>query len=320
MVKRTSILVFGVVVGAAVLYMIFAKRAEETSRLGRLAANLASSDRAVRRKALVALSKQQRQELITSQKLLYELYQAIISADDDPNFVGQGCSILSRSLKNDEIIAHAKRLIQENQQQTKVAGALVYIEKHDPIAFAQYFKGKRYSNLSPEVQQQLAGNSTVRMLQIQDVAKIVDDYLNWQPPPHSADMPNPYRQAVVAAGTDAVPLLIKSQGNGPVSPAVARALGEIGMPDSFPYLLNEYKSNPRVDIAIAIGSSWRSLYVEKALSSLDESELHSLLGAILGKRWDRMKNQPKGEVKKYILENLVEIILECRKRSRPVLG
>jgi len=337
MVKCTSIVVFAAVVGAALLYLIFAEKtdtntaqpnavpsgssAEESSSPASLTERLASSDQAVRRKALVELSRLQRRELIASRKLLFELYLAIILADEDPDFVGQGCEILSRSPKSERIIAHAKHLIQEDQQQTRVAGALWYLKKHDPTAFAWYFEGKKYADLSQEVQRQLSGTGPIDILYMQHLSKIVDGYVNWQPPPHSADMPNPYREGVLAGDPfDAVvPLLVKSQANGPVSPAVARILGEMGAPPSIDYLLDEYKKDPRVDIGIAIGSSWRSLSIEKVFSSLDEGTLRRLLSIILEKRWERIKHQPLPEVKKYILENLVEIIVECRKRSRPVL-
>ncbi len=334
MVKRISFLVFGVLMGTALLYLIFVGKtdtnavepnvvssrsaAEEASPTS-LPEKLASSDQAVRRKAGVELSKLQHRKRITSQKLLYELYLAIISADEDPDFVGQGCEILSRSPRSEKIVAHAKHLIEDDQHQTRVAGALVYLRKHGPSAFARYFDGKKYGDLSLEVRRELAGWAPVSKLYVQHVSQIVDDYVKWQPPPHSPNAANPHREAVVAAGKEAALLLIKSQTNVPVSPAVARALGEIGVPESFTYLLDQYKKTPRVDIGIAVGSSWRSLYVEKAFSSLDEITLRNLLETVLDKRWERIKDQSLTDVKKHILDNLVEIIVECRKRSKPVL-
>jgi hypothetical protein len=284
----------------------------------RLLERLGSTDRVTRNKAIVELSRLPRHQLAAQD--VFQLFQAILAVDE-PSYVGQASYILARLPRNPDIVATAIRLSQENRRQSSVVAALVYLEKHDSVAFARYFASKKYTELSKEVREQLAPTDVVRNLRIRHLSQLCNDYLKWRPAPNSVDASNPYREDVVAAGADIVPLLIESQAKGQaVSPSVVGVLGEIGVPESFPYLFDSYVSNPRDDIAVAIGSSWRSLYVEKAFSSLDETLLRGLIRTVLDKQWEAMKGKSMTEMKKYVIDNLGDIIKECKRRSKSVEG
>ncbi|MCE5277271.1 MAG: HEAT repeat domain-containing protein [Planctomycetaceae bacterium] len=152
-------------------------------------------------------------------------------------------------------------------------------------------------------------------------AELVSNYVNWQPPKNSADFPNPYRGQVLAAGAGIVPALIAAHTpKAKLSSAIARALGEIGDPAAFPFLLEAFRSDSRQDIALAIGSSCRASEVDETFRLLDKPALRKLLSVILGEKWASLKDEDSEEVRKHVLEHLEEIIRDCRQRSKPVLG
>ncbi len=151
--------------------------------------------------------------------------------------------------------------------------------------------------------------------------RLVNNYLNWVPPKGSADFPNPYEEKVVAAGAAIVPDLIKAQGSGTkVSQCIVQALGQIGVPESFEFLLKAYKTDPGQCVALAIGSSWRAGGVEETFKALDENALRNLLSIVLGNKWASLKDKNANELKDYVNGHLDEIIKECKNRSRGILG
>lgn len=282
---------------------------------------LCSVDKQIRYKALVELSRQQRQpghQLAPDD--VFRVFSNTL-AIDDPIYVAQASHLLARYPKNANAIALAKQIVAGDQEHSAIVGSLMYLKKHDAAAFAEYFTKREYVDLPFPVREQLAATKAVSALRAKYHAQLTNDYLNWQPPKYSADVPNPYRQKVVAEGKDIVRALIKARGKATrVSSRIVRALGEIGAPDGFVFLFEAYKNDPRQDIAVAIGSSWRSLYVDKVFKSLDEPALRKLLGVILGQRWGSVKNRDTTELQKYVIEHLVEIIKDCRRRSKGFLG
>jgi len=288
----------------------------------KLSERLGSADRKIRNMALVELSRQSAQgHGQLSPTDVGKMFEIILTVDD-PIFVGQATHILRRHPGNAEAVALANRTLLGDQARASVVGALIYLERHDGKAFERYFEAKKtYNELPLAVKTQLATAEPVRILWGRYCAQLVSEYLNWQPPKYSADVPNPYIEKVVAAQGDVVPYLIAAQGKATkVSPCIVRALGEIGVPEGLAFLVEAYKNDPRRDIAVAIGSSWRSRGVEEVFNSFDERSLRMLLGVVLTKEWGSLKGKDATELKKYILEHLVEIIKECRLRSRPVLG
>jgi len=150
---------------------------------------------------------------------------------------------------------------------------------------------------------------------------LVENFLNWQPPQYSADFPNPYHDEIISRGAEIVPLLIKSQKTNKIaSSTVVQTVGEIGSPEAFEFLLDAYKIETQPDTAISIGSCWRASSINKVFNSLDKTDRDKLLQTILGEKWDSLKNKNEGEIKKYITDNMSEIIENCKQRSKPVLG
>jgi hypothetical protein len=282
-----------------------------------LEASLSSPDRLTRFEAIEEMKRR-----CPPPREISGLFQATLLLEDVDQLYAASY-ILAGYPRDEDTVAIAKRLVQDNGAPRAVAVALVYLQQHGPAAFAAYFKSKeKLEDVPPPVRQLLHSSDPIVNLTKQYEGQVITDWLGWQPPPESPHTPNPWRGKILELsaadrGMRFIQKLLEAiPEDRRTDPAIISIMAEIGSWITGPFLLEAYRKDPRSDTAVAIGCALSPELIETIFVSLSEHELRQLLRSVLGTRWEQVRDKDKDKLQGYMMENVMEIKLECVNRSR----
>jgi hypothetical protein len=258
----------------------------------------------------------------------YELFRKIIQIES-ANYVFRSVYFLSLLPEDPLILNFTKSHLTDDVNSNILIGSLTYLEKHRPRIFEEYFKSKGYENIKDTyIGKIFASSDTIYKIRQEYYEELINKYiasLSIKPADMTFDQQDLLRKEIINEDGKIVPTIISRYNksiNTTIPLQIIWILGEIGNPEAFDILLEEYLARPTERTGISLGSCLRSLSYKKLFKSTfkNEQELRKLLMFIYGKKWNEVEHLSIEEIESNLFNNLQNIIDSCKNRSVPIHG
>jgi len=254
----------------------------------------------------------------------YEIFRELVKCPS-AGFVYKAAYFFSKLPKDNDILRFAEEHLKSGEGNALLA-SLTYLETQKSDSFSRYFEEKEYEEIEPVLRRAFVSNDVIRKKREDYHARLLKHYIDWTPPEGLRDAGNPYRPLIVKEGPSIASHIVTAyKGNEkdalPVS--IIWILGEIGSPAAFDLLIGEYLARPSERTAISAGAclSWPQ-FAELAGKTFagNEKQLRTFLRHIYGEKWKDVSELQTNAILEHLHQDFVEFRMQCKRRSRPVLG